>query len=387
MSDITTNQRRARLITRHHLGRTAPDVRSAIQGVLAMHSSDPLTPYLGVWSRVPGFETEDLGVALHDERTLWRMHAMRRTLFVVDAEVAPMFDAGASQALVRNELRRVRKMLAGAIEDTDAWIEARGEEVVGLLSDGVERSTTALKEALPELGLQVSIGSGKWARLGAVGSPMLFLLAMQGRIMRTRTAGTWRASQYAWTTPEAWFGEAMAHGEQEEGRAALLRAYLERHGPATFVDLKWWTGWKVKEVRAALEAVGAEVVSLEDDGEGYVLPDDVGSPELDPVAIAMLPGLDPAPMSYKERGWFLGEHQARLFDRNGNIGPTLWLGGRIVGGWAQRGDGRVMWELLEDVGEEAGRAFGEEAARLEAWLEGVTVTPRFRVPLERELSA
>jgi hypothetical protein len=92
-------------------------------------------------------------------------------------------------------------------------------------------------------------------------------------------------------------------------------------------------------------------------------------------------------MGWSGRGWYLGEHGRTLFDRNGNAGPTVWWDGRIVGGWAQRRDGEVAVRLLEDVGAEGVAAVAAAAGRLQAWLGTVRVTPRFRTPLERELSA
>jgi hypothetical protein len=85
-----------------------------------------------------------------------------------------------------------------------------------------------------------------------------------------------------------------------------------------------------------------------------------------------------------------------LFDRSGNIGPTAWWDGRIVGGWAQRQDGEIAVRLLEDIGAEASAALDAEARRLREWIGAdpkapknpkVRVTPRFRTPLERELAS
>ena len=119
---------------------------------------------------------------------------------------------------------------------------------------------------------------------------------------------------------------------------------------------------------------------------GVVLADDEEpEPGTEPWA-ALLPALDPTPMGWRERGWFLGGHGAALFDRSGNIGPTVWWDGGIVGGWAQRPGGEVVFRLLEDPGAEAVAAVTAEAARLQDWLGPVRVTPRFRTPLERELS-
>jgi Winged helix DNA-binding domain len=92
-------------------------------------------------------------------------------------------------------------------------------------------------------------------------------------------------------------------------------------------------------------------------------------------------------MGWQERGWFLGDHGPALFDRTGNIGPTVWCDGRIVGGWAHRADGTVAVRLLDDVGAEARAAVEAQAERLAARIGPVRVVPRFRTPLERELSA
>ena len=112
------------------------------------------------------------------------------------------------------------------------------------------------------------------------------------------------------------------------------------------------------------------------------------APVVEPWA-ALLPALDPTAMGWRERGWFLGDHGTALFDRSGNIGPTVWWDGRIVGGWAHRKDGEIAVRLLEDAGSEASAAIAAEAQRLREWIgldPKVRVTPRFRTPLERELA-
>ena len=92
-------------------------------------------------------------------------------------------------------------------------------------------------------------------------------------------------------------------------------------------------------------------------------------------------------MGWQERGWFLGGHGPLLFDRSGNIGPSVWWDGRIVGGWAQRKDGEIAVRLLEDAGADAEKAVAREAERIAAWYGDVRPTPRFRTPLEKELTA
>jgi hypothetical protein len=139
-------------------------------------------------------------------------------------------------------------------------------------------------------------------------------------------------------------------------------------------------------VKAAVAQLDTVRVRL-DGGEGLVLADDA-SPVPEPAPwVALLPALDPTVMGWVRRGWYLGDHGPALFDRSGNPGPTVWSDGRIVGGWAQRTDGRVAIRLLSDVGAEARTAIDAAAEELGAWLGPIRVTPRFRTPLERELLA
>lgn len=205
---------------------------------------------------------------------------------------------------------------------------------------------------------------------------------MEGRIARGRPQGGWTSSRFRWI-----LAPDLPDPPDADAHAALLGRWLAACGPATEADLKWWTGWKVTDVRKALAALGAETVGLEE-GTGHVLPDDtVPVPEPEPW-VALLPCLDPTAMGWSGRDWYLRPaHRAALFDRSGNIGPTVWWNGRIVGGWAQRADGEIVWRLLDDVGAEAATAVAEEAARLSSWVGEVRVTPRFRTPLERELTA
>ncbi|MGC0425749.1 hypothetical protein RKD32_002104 [Streptomyces sp. SAI-195] len=143
-------------------------------------------------------------------------------------------------------------------------------------------------------------------------------------------------------------------------------------------------------MRRALAAIGAEAVSL-DEGTGYVVAGDA-----DPVAgpsepwAALLPALDPTAMGWRQRDWYLApELRPTLFDRSGNVGPTVWWNGRVIGGWARRADGEIVWRVLDGDGidRDAETAIETEAARLGSWVGTTRITPRFRTPLERELSA
>ncbi len=359
----------------------------AVRGVVAMHSSDPLTPYLGAWARVPELSIEDVDRALAVERSLWRLHAMRRTLFVVPSDEAAIFDGAASRDVAKKERARAEAWIAPELPKKRAparWLADLEAKVMEALAEE-ELDTRALSKRIPALGTEVTLGSGKWSQRVPIASRLLFLMAMDLRVVRTRSA-SWRSSQYGWAETARWFGAVPERLDPEPARMELARRYLATHGPATENDLRWWTGWTAKHARAALAALDAEVVTLASGGEGYVLPGDA-EPEKARAHVSLLPGLDSTPMGWKEREWFLGPHARALFDTNGNVGPTVWLDGRIVGGWAQRPDGEVVVELLEKVSKRDRERIEAERASLGEWMGGTVVTPRFRTPLERELSA
>ena len=392
---VTTAERRARLQARHHLGGTADGVLDAVRDLVAVHSSDPIAPYLGIRARVTGTTTADIDEVLYEQRSLWRLHAMRRTLFVVDAEEVPMLDAAVGQDVAARERRRLHGWLAAEMpaDRVEGWLADLELRVATTLAGGGEWRTSELATIVEGLGTQITLGSGRWATRAPLSSRLLFLLAAEGRVVRTRPAGSWRSSQYRWADPGTWFGTdrrgQAGPTTSRPARTTLARRYLARYGPATADDLRWWSGWTVARTRRALEDADTVPVALDDDGEGWVLADDVAPTDAggDHPTVALLPALDTTPMGWKERAWYLGTHGDQLFDGNGNVGPTVWVDGRVVGGWAQRPDGEVVVRLLEDVGSEAAGRVAVQAAALTTWLAGEVAIPRFRTPLERELSS
>lgn len=389
MRRMEAEERRARLARRHRLTprRHADDVHDAVSSVVALHSSDPATVVLSAWARTRGFEPAMLERALYEKRTLVRMLGMRRTLFVVPRELVEVVDAACTRAVAANERRKLERFVAesGVADDPAAWVDEASDAAVAALRARGDASTSELAGDHPLLAGKLRLGVGtRWeAEVGAA-TRILPLLAATGAIVRDRPRGGWTGSQYRWVPIER-LGPRRDI-EPEAARAELVRAWLAAFGPATEMDLRWWTGWTARDARAALAAVPHAEVEV-DEGTGYVLADDLEPEEHPAPAPALLPALDPTAMGWKERGWYLGPHSSAIFDRNGNAGPTVWWGGRIVGGWAQRRTGEIVHRLLEDAGAEAGEAIAAECARLAAWLGDVRVTPRFRTPLERELAA
>ncbi len=392
MRRLDLDERRARLGRRHHLAAESPAAGVAeLAGDLAgLHATDPATVVLAARARIAGFEPATLEHALYDERSVVRMLGMRRTMFVVPRELMPVVQAAATAALVPGERRKFVAMLeaAGVAADGAAWLDAAEEATVARLAVLGEATAAELGREVAVLGRQIVVGAGtrNEARQG-VASRVLFLLAAEGRIVRTRPLGSWTSSLNRWAPLEAWLGGPLTVLTAAAARVELARRWLASFGPGTFADLKWWTGWPSGVLRRTLAELGPTEVSLPGGATGLLLPgDDEPTPPPEPWA-ALLPGLDPTAMGWFERDWFLGPHREQLFDRTGNIGPTIWWSGRVVGGWAQRKDGEIVHELLEPVGADGDAAIDTELATLAAWLGPVRLTPRFRTPLERRLTA
>jgi hypothetical protein len=248
-----------------------------------------------------------------------------------------------------------------------------------------QATAAELSKDVPELRLKVSFGEGKtWSGTSGMSTRVLFLLATEGRIVRGRPLGSWTSSQYRWAPVTSWLGSALPTPPAADARVALLRAWLRAFGPGTEVDIRWWTGWTARQAKSALSALDAVEVALSP-GTGWVLPDDLDPPPSIERRVALLPALDSTVMGWKERDWYLGPHAQALFDRNGNAGPTVWLDGRVVGGWGPDAQGRMVARILEPVGRHVQRLVDEEVNALSDWLSGTRVLPRFRTPLEREI--
>jgi hypothetical protein len=390
MRSVTVAERRARLARRQYLPGPATDVTTLAGDICGLHSTNPDTVYLACMARLKGFKKADLEEALYTERSVVRMLGMRRTMFVVPRDLAAIMDNACTKALVPGERRKFVQMLAdaGIAKDPRRWLRNIERKTLEALDELGEATASELAASVSGLAKKIRVGVGKkWEGDIGVSTRVLFLLATDGRILRGRPRGSWLSSQYRWVTTASWLGEELPDIDPREARAELVRRWLRCFGPGTLTDVKWWTGWTVANTKMALADVGAVEVELEPSGSGYLLPDDLEPVKSPRSWVALLPTLDPTVMGYKERDWYLGPHAPRLFDTNGNAGPTIWLDGRVVGGWGIRRGGKVVYQLLEDVPKAARGRIDDETKRLTEWLDDTTPIPRFRTPLERELSS
>jgi hypothetical protein len=272
----------------------------------------------------------------------------------------------------------------GIAADGEAWAEEHLALVRSMIEDDGPLTTAEVRVALPALDARVSRGKGSYQADVAVASSVIVALAASGAILRGENDGGWKLSRPRWTASEQWLGERLEPLTEAAGYAALVTAWLRSFGPGTEADLVWWLGATKQAVRRALADVAAVAVSLDGGATGWLLPDDLATVADPGPWAALLPALDPTTMGWKERGFHLGAHAEKVFDRNGNGGPTAWWNGRVVGVWCQRDDGGVEMVLAEEVPRAGRRALDEKAAELAAWLDGDVVRSIYLSPLARE---
>lgn len=387
--EISAEERRARLAARHHLspGARTDDIASMIDDVVALHSSDPVSVYLSATARMASPSIAAVSAALYDDRSVVRLHAMRRTLWVATPEVARLAHAAATTKLVAPERRRLVKLLEdNGISDGETWLDRARTHTLDALDSLGEATTRELGDAVPELRHPLELSPGKsYGQTVSAHTRVLTLLGFEAEVVRTRPVGSWVSGQYRWAHTAKWVPGGIDGDDPRDAAAALAHRWLHAFGPAPASDLQWWTGWTKGFTATALDDSTAVPVSL-DGTDAWLARDD-----LEPVTdaepwVAFLPSLDPATMGWKDRSWYLDDsHAGAVFDRNGNGGATIWVDGRIAGSWAQRPDGVITYVLFEALPKRRRGEVETAAEALRTLLADTRISMRFPAPVQRQL--
>ena len=229
--------------------------------------------YIGLWSRLEGFERGDLTRAL-EERRVVQGTLMRSTIHLVSREDYWPFALAVREARRASWLRSTKR---------DAP-EAAAEQVRAALAGG---NTLRRKEIEALIGKDAAHGVGLWVDL-----------------VRAPPSGTWerrRADLYA--LAEDWIGPPEI--DERTAQAHLVRRYLAGFGPATAKDVASFTG---------LPAAVFDGLDLERDGD---LLDVAGAPRPDPDTPApprFLGTWDASLLVHARRTGFLPEeHRSKIF--------------------------------------------------------------------------
>ena len=383
---IGVEERRARLATRHRLLPAArtDDVALIADDLVALHSSDPVSVYLSATARMAVPSLLAVEKALYDDRSVVRHHGMRRTLWVATPAVVQVAHGAATRKLAGVEHRRTVKLLAeSGLTDPEAWFADAREQVLAALHEHGPMTARALGDRVPALRLPLVLGAGSRNQTTASAHTRVLLqLGFEGQIVRTRPSGTWVNGAYTYAAMDDWMPGGLGHLGEREAAAVLADRWLHRFGPGTTADLQWWAGWTATLTRHALADCGAVPVLLAVDPDEEPVPGWVAEGDeeaVEPVGAwaALLPGLDPTTMGWRQRAWYLPDAAADLFDANGNAGPSIWVDGQVAGAWMQAPDGTIRTHWFLEVPGRARDAVAAEADRLRAVVGDTRFTVRF----------
>ena len=304
---VPVAERRARLGIRHHLAGSAKatDPVAVAHGLVAYHATAPASVYLAARARIDGLAQETVSAALYDDRSLVRMLGMRRTMFVVPTPFVPVVQHSSSDAVATRLRARLVKDLAEVVADPGAWLDEVGDAVVEILRETGPAMAADIAKAEPRLRTQLMIAAREGLRRTAGGHQPGAEPAVRAEPDHPGPAEQ-RLGRQPLPVGSRRGVAAGRHAPDPDAaaRAQLVERWLARFGPGTLRDLVWWTGWNQRDTKAALAEL--DVVEVDLDGQtGLLLATDT-----DPVAtpepwLAFLPELDPTPMGWFGREWYL----------------------------------------------------------------------------------
>ena len=270
--------------------------------------------YIGLWSRLAGFERADLTTAL-ERRTVVQGTLQRATIHLVSAE-----DYWPFALAVREERRR---WWLGATRHTPG-----ADDVAA----AAERLRAHLREHGPVRRRELEEIVGK-DRIHAVG---LWL-----DLVRVPPSGTWeRRRADLFGAAADWIGPPPAELDADTAVAHVVRRYLGGFGPATVAEIANWAGLKSSTVAAALAGLRLRRFRAEDGDELIDLPR-APRPDADtPAPVRLLPTWDAVLLAHARRAVILPEeHRSRIFNtRMPQSVNTFLVDGQVAGTWRFDGE-------------------------------------------------
>jgi hypothetical protein len=333
------------LLRRHRLS-----VTQAVERVGGLQAQWPPSPYVGLWSRLDGFEPEQLVRAVR-RRTVVKATLMRTTLHLVSAR-----DYLAYAGIYRERrIAELERQLAALGEEAD--FTADGERLAALAAEK-PRSRPELLSALgrPKLRLEDRrpwlVWYGISAHAGLVNGP-------SSSAWREHTAGG------TFVPAQTWLGARGASGE--DALARLVRRYLAAFGPASRPDLGRATGLPLAVVDRGLEQLVVRRFADELGRELFDLPRAPLPPPDTPAPARLLPRFDNLVLSHDDRTRVLPEQHRAAVIQGGEVRATFLVDGYVAGLWSVEGE-RIRLEPFAPLPRGPRRELEREAARLEAFL-------------------
>ena len=299
------------------LRRVRMPAEEAIERLVGMQAQEPMDPYVGLWTRLEGFEAQELADLIAARRVVRAVSMMRTTIHLVTAR-----DWLALRPVLQwvQESRFKSSPFAPHVADLDL------DEVLAAgrtLLDEKPRTGNALGKALQE----------RWPDRDA--SSLGYAVRSLVPLVQIPPRGIWgKGGQPVLATAEHWLGSSV--GSDATPDAMILR-YLAAFGPATVMDIQAWC-WLTR-LGPAVQRLRPQLRTFRDEA-GRELVDVPDGPLPDPDTPApprFLPIYDNLVLSHKDRSrvtgepgyWSLfGEDLTGVFRRG-----SLLVDGFVHAGW------------------------------------------------------
>jgi hypothetical protein len=302
---------RATLARQLLLERASMPVVEAVDRLAGMQAQEPRHPFVGLWTRLEGFEPEALLQALR-ARAVVRATLMRGTLHLASAsDYAALRPALAP--VMEGALVAVRSRSDGLERDR---VLAAARRLLDEAPRTFDELRDLLKAAFPEVDER------------ALGYTVRMLLPL----VMVPTEDPWGFPPAAAFAPaDAWLGTPLA--DEAPPEAAVLR-HLAAFGPATAADVQAWSG--LTGLRAAVAGLAPRLRAFRDE-HGRELLDLPDAPRPDPDTPAparLLPDFDNLLLAHKDRTRIVAdEHRGQVVTKNLRVRATFLWDGFVAGTW------------------------------------------------------
>ena len=304
---------RALLARQLLLQRATLSAVETIEHLVGMQAQVPNAPYVGLWTRLEGFHTDELAQLIAKRRAV-RIALMRSTIHLVTAR-----DCLALRPVVQPAL------------DRDLYHNStHGSRIVGLdlrelvaagraLLDEQPRTTAELGKLLQE----------RWPERDP--SSLAYAIRNLVPLIQVPPRGIWgKSGQPRCTTAETWLGEAL---DPTPVLDEVILRYLAAFGPASVRNAQMWSG--LRGLRAIFVRLQPQLISFRDerDVELFDLPN-APRPDPDtPAAPRFLPEFDNALFSHADRTRVIADDDRRKIFTGNAVFGTLLVDGFVCGTW------------------------------------------------------
>ena len=346
MRELSTRQlNRAVLARQLLLERSRLSIPRALERIAGLQAQYAPSMYIGLWSRLEGFDRSTLTGALH-RRTVVQGTLMRATIHLVSAADYWPFAVG-----IRAERRAWWLRVHRAEPDESAHVVAARR-----LRRRLARGPLRRREIQELLGKEAASGVGLWLDL-----------------VRVPPSGTWeqrRADLYG--SAEDWLGPEDA--TPDDGLDRLVSRYLAGFGPAPVADIADWAMLGVRTLAPALERLALRRFVGEDGKELLDLP---RAPLPDPATrapVRLLPTWDATLLVHARRAAIVPEpYRPLIFNtKTPQSVATFLVDGAVAGTWRReraRDRATLLLFRFEPLPRRIERELAAEAEAMLRWAE------------------